>query len=275
MDGGRVVAVDEQGWDAVADALGGDRRRGGLLGQRHADRVAVVLDEEHHGRLPDRREVERLVRVALARRAVAEHDQRGLVRAPQRGGVGEPHRVQRVRRQRRALRRHVVQVRVVAAVPVAAQQGEGLARVHAAGDDRHAIAVCREQPVLVAQREHGPDLAGVLAARGRVHREAALPGQRRGLGVEAAAEHHAAVQLAKDLGTGKLKAPVIAARMPVRVDQLQRRHAREQARRLGVVKERHDASLLPDSFPIMRALIAVFPGGSRKRRIMSGMQRIG
>ena len=52
---GRIVAVHEHAGDPVADSLVGQGRGGGLLGQRDADRVAVVLHEEHDRRVPRRR----------------------------------------------------------------------------------------------------------------------------------------------------------------------------------------------------------------------------
>ena len=70
---GHVVAVDPLAGHAVADALVRQRRRDGLAGQRHGDRVLVVLHEEDDRRVEDRGEVERLVEVALAGGAVAAH----------------------------------------------------------------------------------------------------------------------------------------------------------------------------------------------------------
>ena len=45
------------------------------------------------------------------------------------------------------------------------------------------------------QRANGADLARLLPAGGRVDRQPALLGQRGGLGVEPAAEHHRAVEI--------------------------------------------------------------------------------
>ena len=254
VDRGGVVAVDEQRRDAVADPLRGQRRRRRLLRQRHADRVPVVLHQEHHRGLPHAGEVERLVGVALAGRAVAEQRQRHLVLVLQRGRVREADRVQGVGRQRGALRRDPVLVGVVAAVPVAAQQREGLLGGHAAGQHRHRVAVGRKQPVLAAQRERGPDLAGVLAAGGRVDREPALLGQRGRLAVEAAPEHHPPVQLNQHLRPREAQRPRVVTRMPVGVDQLQWRRARQQVvggRRFAAagVLGLHGRSLQQRSFP--------------------------
>ncbi len=80
-DRGGVVPVDEHRAHAVADAPVRERRRRGLLGQRHADRVAVVLHQEDDRGLPYPGEVQRLVHVALAGRPVAGQHERRLVAA--------------------------------------------------------------------------------------------------------------------------------------------------------------------------------------------------
>src|SRR6202035_855739 len=102
----------------------------------------------------------------LAGSAVAEQHERDLVLLLEPGGVGEADGVQRVGRQRGTLRRDPALAGVVAAVPVAAQQGQGLLGGHAAGEDGYRVAVGGEQPVLIAQRERRTDLAGVLPRRG-------------------------------------------------------------------------------------------------------------
>src|SRR6185437_14034987 len=105
VDGGGVVAVDEQRRDPVADPLRGERGCGGLLGQRRADRVAVVLYQEHHWRFPYAGEVERLMGVALAGGAVAEQRERDLVLLLEPRGISEADRVQGIGGERSALRR--------------------------------------------------------------------------------------------------------------------------------------------------------------------------
>ena len=194
VNGGYVVAVHHRRGNSVTDALAGQRGSRGLLGQRDANRVSVVLDEEDYRRLPDGREIQGRVRVALTGRAVAEHDQGDRVLALDHGRAGQSHGVQGIGRQRRALGCHPVLVRVVAAMPVSAQQGQDLDRVHAARGHGHRIAVGRKQPVLRTQSRHRADLACFLAARGWVHRESPLLGQRGRLRVKPAAEHHHPVQ---------------------------------------------------------------------------------
>ena len=67
-----VVAVDELAGDAVAGRPRGEARRRGLLAHRGGDGPAVVLEHEDDRRAAHAGEVERLVRVALRRGAVAE-----------------------------------------------------------------------------------------------------------------------------------------------------------------------------------------------------------
>ncbi len=198
--GHRVVAVDLLRRDAVADPLVRQRRSRGLLRERDADRVLVVLDDEHDRRLEHGGEVERLVEVALAGRAVTDERQGDGAAALARLAVREARGVDELGGQRRALGRRPRRHRVVAAVPVTAQQGQHLDRVDAAGDQRDGVAVGREDPVAGLQRQHRADLAGLLAARGGVDREAALLGQRGGLDVEPAADDHPAVGLDQLLG---------------------------------------------------------------------------
>jgi hypothetical protein len=220
-DGGGVVPVDEQRAHADPDTPVGQRGGRGLLGQRHADRVAVVLHQENHGCLPYPGEVQRLVHITLAGRTVTGQHQRRLVGALELGGPGEADGVQGAGGQRRALRGDPVLVRVIAAVPLAAQQRQRLGGRDAPGQHGHRVAVGREQPVLLTKREDGPHLAGFLAARGRVHRQAPLPGQRSGLGVQPAADHHLAVQFAQDLVRGQLQERGLA-RTAELVDQAER-----------------------------------------------------
>ncbi len=83
VDGQHVVAVADDTRHAVADGRGrrGSRRRTAPV--RRGQPVLVVLDDEHHRQLPDRREVEGFVEVPLARGAIAREGARprGLRRA--------------------------------------------------------------------------------------------------------------------------------------------------------------------------------------------------
>lgn len=202
MHGQRVVAVDQAARHPVADGLVGQRRGGGLLGERHRDGEAVVLYEEDDRGLPHRGEVQRLVEVALAGAAVAHQGERDHVVALEAGGVREAHGMRQLGRERGAEGRDAVLSRVVAGVPVAAQQGEGLDGVEAAGDGGEGVAVAREEPVAVLEDERGGDLAGLLPGAGGVHGETALLGQSGGLRVVAAAADQLLVQTAQQLRVG-------------------------------------------------------------------------
>src|SRR5665647_1203431 len=110
-----VVAVDLLGGDAVADSLVPQGWSGGLLRERDADGVLVVLAEEHHRGLEHGREVERLVEVALAGGAVADerHRNRRAPLAPL--AIGEAGGVDQLRGQWCALWRGAGHHRVVSA----------------------------------------------------------------------------------------------------------------------------------------------------------------
>jgi hypothetical protein len=207
VHGERVVAIDETPGDAVADGLVRERRRGGLSGQWHRDRVAVVLDEEHDRGAEHAGEVQRLVEVALAGRAVADEREGDQVLGRRRarggaqpGGVGEPHGMRGLGGQRRRKGRDPVLVGVVAAVGVPPHLGERVDGPHAACDHGEGVAVGREQPVPRAQHHGRRDLAGLLTGGRRVDGEAALAGQRGGLLVVPAPEHELAVDLVQQCG---------------------------------------------------------------------------
>ena len=240
------------------------------LDSGNADRVAVVLHEEHRGRLPHGREVQRLVGVALAGRPVAEQRERHHVLPAQPRAVRQADRVQRVGRQRRALRRNPELVRVIPAVPVPAQQGERLLRRHPAGEDRDRVPVGGEQPVRLPQREHRPHLAGVLPARRRVHRQPALLGQRGALHVHLPPEHHPPVQVKQDLRRRHRERARVAPGPAVLVNQLQRCLARQQAgsgrRSAGVGDGNHGHSPLKALFQRMPTSQAGFPGVEQNQR---------
>ncbi len=200
VHGGDVVAVDEAAGHPVPDGLVGQGGGGGLLGQRDRYGEAVVLDEEDHRGLPDGREVQGLVEIALAGAAVAHQGEGDHVVAAQPGRVRQADRVRQLGGERGAQRGDPVLARVVAGVPVAAQQGQRLDGVESARHGREGVAVAREQPVLLLQDQRGRDLAGLLADRGGVHGEPPLLGEGGGLGVVAAAAHQLGVAAAHQLG---------------------------------------------------------------------------
>ncbi len=199
VHGGGVVAVDQAAGHSVPDGLVGQGRGRGLLGERDGDREAVVLYEEDDRGLPDGGEVQRLVEVALAGAAVADQGERDHVVALEAGGVREAHGVRELGRERRAQGGDPVLVRVVAGVPVAAQQGQRLDGVEAAGDGGERVAVAGEEPVALLEDQRGGDLAGLLAGGGGVDGEAALLGEGRRLRVVPAASHQLRVQPAQQL----------------------------------------------------------------------------
>src|SRR5690606_10455576 len=132
---------------AVPDTFVGERRCGGLLGQRDGDGESVVLDQEDDRCLKDGGEVECLVEVALAGGAVTDEHHRYRVVATAPGCVRQTRSVQALCRERCALGGSPVLVGVVAAVPVTPQEGQSLDRIDVAGDQRHRVAVGREEPV--------------------------------------------------------------------------------------------------------------------------------
>jgi hypothetical protein len=100
-----------------------------------------------------------------------------------------------IRRERRALRRDPKLVRVVAQMPIPAEECQRGDRINAARHDCDAVAIGGKQPIPLLQCANGSDLARLLAAGGRVDGQPPLFGQRGCLGVESAAEHHRAVEI--------------------------------------------------------------------------------
>ncbi len=118
--------------------------------------------------------------------------------------LGDAHRVaggvQRLGADDDRVEVEVVAVRVPAAVVHAAEHAEQVGRVDAAAPGDAVLAVGREDVVVVAQGPAGADLGGLLAEQRGPQAQLALALQRGGLGVEAAGEHHVAVQAAELFG---------------------------------------------------------------------------
>jgi hypothetical protein len=148
----------------------------------------LFCTKKTNGQVEDGGEVQGLVEVALARGAVAAHGQDYGVLAAQLGGVRNADGVQQLGGERRALDADLVLEGVVAAVPVAAEDGHGLDRVHTAGHDGDGVAVRGEHPVALGEAQGGGNLAGLLAVARGVDGHAALPDQRGVLVVDAAAD---------------------------------------------------------------------------------------
>ncbi|MCY1226501.1 hypothetical protein D9M72_387320 [compost metagenome] len=183
-----VVAVHAFAGHAVAHGFVCQRRCYGLVGQRHRDGVLVVLDEEDDREVEDGREVERFMEVAFAGGAVAAHGQDYGVLAAEFGGVRNADGVEQLGGERGALDADLVLEGVVAAVPVAAEEGHGLHWVHAAGHHGHGVAVGGEDPVAIREAKCGRHLTRFLSVAGRIDGHAALADQSRVLVVDAAAD---------------------------------------------------------------------------------------
>jgi len=132
--------------------------------------------------------------------------------------VGEAHGVRELGGEGGAQGGDAVGLRVVAGVPVAAQQGEGLDGVHAACDDGEGVAVAGEEPVALLQGEGGGHFARLLAGGGGVDGEPALAGERGGLRVVAAATDELDVQSLEQfrVGLGRPLGAEDAVRLGVR-----------------------------------------------------------
>ena len=204
LHGQHVVAVDPQARDAEARRAPVQRdARLHLDGLR--DRPLVVLHEEHDRRMVAGREDERLAHVALAGRPVAEVDQHGAVVVgvvvADEAVALQPHRVARGVQRLGADDEGVEVEPCSPRIPVdharAPERLEHVERVHPAHEGDGVLAVGGEH--LVEASEGGPraDLGGLLPERRRPQAELSLALQRRGLGVEAAAQHHVA-QVGRD-----------------------------------------------------------------------------
>ena len=94
----------------------------------------------------------------------------------------------------------VVVVGVPGAVVDPAEQAEQVQRVDPAAVGDAVLAVGREDVVLRTQGAAGADLRGLLAQQLRPDAELAVALERGGLGVDAAGQHHVAVEAAQVLG---------------------------------------------------------------------------
>ena len=175
---------DEPG-DPVARRAVGDVGHAHLFRHRRRDREEVVLDDEHHRQPVDRREIDRLVEVARARRAVPpvrEDDPvllADLDRERDTGRLGELRRD--ADRAGHDVRGHVAEL-VHDLSPAGVrirrlrEHPEELVRHGLPEDDRDAdVAVVRMDPVMAAPDHPGrPDLGRLVAVghadeRGAAH----------------------------------------------------------------------------------------------------------
>ena len=156
----RAEAVAHHARQAVARRLVRDVGDLHLLVLRRRDRPLVVLDEEHDREAVDRGVVDRLVPLALGRRAftvAADHGAAGLAAIPERGR--DAHGVRAVPRDDGRDRQHaqiVVRV-VVGELPphrtiglASEQRREDLERAHPDAQRQPEIAIVRDEHVLPA-----------------------------------------------------------------------------------------------------------------------------
>ena len=202
-----VVAVDADAGEAEAESPLVERDPGLAL-DRLGDGPLVVLAEEHDRGVVGRGEDEGLVDVALRGGAVAEVGDHRRVAVGVAGADvavalhahGVAGRVQRLRADDDRVEVEVVLGGVPRALVDAAVEPEQLERVDALAPGDAVLAVGREDVVLRAQRAAGADLGGLLAEQLGPDAELAVALQRGGLGVDAAGQHHVAVEAADHLG---------------------------------------------------------------------------
>src|SRR5699024_9018939 len=166
--GGDVVAVDPFAVDAVPDALVCQGGCGALFGQRHGDRVLVVLYEEHHGCPEHSGEVQGFVEISLAGGTVAAQGHGHGLFTAQAGCVCDADGVQQLCGERGGLGRDLVGVGVVPGVPITFEEGEYLDGIDAAGHDRRGVAVGGKEPVVLLEHQGSAGLAGLLPVGGGV-----------------------------------------------------------------------------------------------------------
>ena len=172
---------------AVTGGAVHDAHVGHLARRGRADGPAVVLHHEHNRCLVDGREVEGLVKVALAGAAVAdegEHHPRPLLLVPARHG--EPDRVRHLRGDGDVEGQHAHVVREAPTGRVRTPVKDGLTERQAVSYGGGRLAVTWHQPVTLLEGECGTDLGGLLAAIGGVDAKATLALEGNGPLVEEA-----------------------------------------------------------------------------------------
>ena len=174
VDREHVRPVDAQARHPVPDRLVREGRRGRLRRERRRDRPLVVVAEEDYRRLHDPGEGRPLVERALGCRAVAEERERDAVLPFQLRAPGEPDRVRHLRRDRHADRRNAVVLRVPPARGMPAPPGEHRRDRHPAQEPDRRLAVSREDPVALLEREHRTRLHRLVIPVDRVRPDAAL-----------------------------------------------------------------------------------------------------
>ena len=204
-----VVAVDHVARHAVAEAAVGEVQARVLLVRRRREAPVVVLDHEHHRQLPDRREVQRLVEVALARRAVAGERGGDAVLPAQLRGEGEAvgHRQHRPEVADHAddalLERAEVEGAIAAlreAALAAEQLPKQLRQVEVAAGEDAEVAVHRQHVVAGLEGRHDAGRDRLLADAREPLRQPPLAQQDEHLLFDHPREEDRAVEVAQLLG---------------------------------------------------------------------------
>jgi hypothetical protein len=194
-----VVAIHLNARQTVGEGLLRDRLGVRLLLERYRDRPLVVLAHEHDGHVPDAREVERLVEVALGRGAVAEigHDDDVVIAILR--GVGEADGVGQLGRDGNRDRQVALIRSGLTTFQVAGEEQQQLFDRPATPDHRGRLAERGHHPVRGTEHGDAPELRRLLAFDGRERADAPLPLQADHALVEPAREQHRAIQ-ALELG---------------------------------------------------------------------------
>ena len=194
-----VVAVHLDARQAVGERLLRDGLGVRLLLERHRDRPLVVLAHEDDRHVPDAREVERLVEVALGRRAVAEVRHHDDVVVAILRGVGEADGVRQLGRDGNRDGEVALIGGGLTTFQVAGEEQQQLLDRPAAPDHRGRFTERGHHPVRGPQHGDAAELGRLLTLDGRECAGAPLPLQAHHALVEPARQQHRAVQ-ALELG---------------------------------------------------------------------------
>ena len=210
-----VIAVHRHPCDAIGGSAGRDF---GVVGdgvERRRRRVEVVFADEHHGRLQEPRDVQRLMETAMARRAIAEEGDADIPGAAVLGADRHPQRMRRPRgdhavgaeqADRAVIEMHRAAPPADDAAALAVELGHQRLGVHSLGEGMAVAAMGGGDPV--GGREMGADagrhrfLADIEMQEAR--RFAGAAGDLCGL-LEAAEQHHLLVEPQHFLGCQTLR----------------------------------------------------------------------
>jgi len=172
------------------DRLPGDGLRVALVFEPRGDGVLVVLADEHRPGVVDAGEVERLVDVALAGRAVAEVGDPGVRPALQRLPPADAGGVQRLRPDGNRRREGVFALGDRGTLLHFKRIQEDLVGRRRPAQQRRLLAERRDDPVVVGHGERAADLSGLPTDGGHVRPDLAASLQRDSPLVEAARALH-------------------------------------------------------------------------------------